>query len=158
MRPCQSCASRQVLCVMSSESEHCEQCVRFNRQCDLASPHKEMERLHRQEKELFNKAQEAKTKAIRYSKQRRLIIKRLKELGRREDQNILELEIDEMMDESGPGEIPDLPLDFSSGALNSPSPRSVSFTAPVEGEGSTDPFLGLLDSPGRSAEVPQGSS
>jgi hypothetical protein len=130
---------------MSSESKHCEQCVRFNRQCDLASPYKEIERLYRQEKELFNKAQKTKTKAIRYSKQRRLIIKRLKKLGKREDQNILELEIDEMMDESGPGEIPDLPSNFSPGALNSPSPRSVFFIAPVVGKGSTDPFFGFLD-------------
>jgi hypothetical protein len=38
-------------------------------------------------------------KANRYSKQRRLTLKRIKELSRREDQNILELKIDEMMTE-----------------------------------------------------------
>jgi hypothetical protein len=58
------------------------------------------------------------------------------------------------MDESGPGEIPNLLLDFLSGALNSPSPRSASFTIPVKGERSTDPFLRLLDSPNKNAKVP----
>jgi hypothetical protein len=37
--------------------------------------------------------------------------------------------------------------------LNSPSPRFSSFTVPV-GEGSTDSFFKLLDSPGRNAEMP----
>jgi hypothetical protein len=53
---------------------------------------------------LFNKASAAKAiaaqalaKVNRYTKQRRLALKRIKELGRREDQNILELEIDEMI-------------------------------------------------------------
>jgi hypothetical protein len=85
MRPCQSYASRQIFYIMSSESEHCEQYIRFNRQYDLASPYKKIERLYRQKKKLFNKTQKIKTKAIRYSKQRRLIIKRLKELGRKEN-------------------------------------------------------------------------
>jgi hypothetical protein len=66
----------------------------------------------------------------------------------------LKLEIDEMMDESGPGEISDLFPDFLSGALNSPSPRFAFFTAPVEREGFTDFFLKLLDSFNRSVEVP----
>jgi hypothetical protein len=57
------------------------------------------------------------------------------------------------MDESGPGEIPNLFSNFLSGALNFPSPRSVFFTVPVEREESTDPFFRLLDSPGKSAEI-----
>jgi hypothetical protein len=158
MRPCQSCASRQMLYVISSESEYCEQYIRFNRQCDLASPHKEIERLYRQKKELFNKAQKAKTKAIRYNKQRRLIIKRLKKLGRREDQNILKLKIDEMINEFGPEKIPDLPPNFLSKALNSLSPRSVSFITLVEKKRSTDPFFKLLNSPSKSVEMPQNNS
>ena len=38
-------------------------------------------------------------------------------------------------------------------ALNSSSPRPFFFTVPV-GEGFTNPFFRLLDSSGRSAEVP----
>jgi hypothetical protein len=39
-------------------------------------------------------------KANRYNKQRRLALKRIKELSRRENQNILELEIDKIITES----------------------------------------------------------
>jgi hypothetical protein len=121
-----------------------------------------MERLLRQKKELFDKAMEAKAKATRFAKQHRLVVRKLRELDRREEQNILELEIDEIMAD-GAVEVDGFVAAategvISSGALNSPSPRSSSFIDPAVGEGSTDPFLGLLDSPGRSAEVPQGSS
>jgi hypothetical protein len=37
--------------------------------------------------------------------------------------------------------------------LNSFSPRSSSFTILVKGKGSINPFLKLLDSPGKSAEM-----
>jgi hypothetical protein len=40
------------------------------------------------------------------------------------------------------------------GALNFFSPRPSSFTVPVGGEKFTNPFLGLLDSPGRNVKVP----
>jgi hypothetical protein len=73
-------------------------------------------------------------------------------LGARELQNIEKLEIDKMMTEGmeifeGNRQFP-VP-----GALNSLSPRFFSFTVPVGREGSTDPFLGLLNSPGKNAEV-----
>jgi hypothetical protein len=74
-------------------------------------------------------------------------------LGRREDQNILELEIDEIIDESGPRKISNLLLNFLSGALNSFSSRSVSFIAPVKEKRFTDPFLKLLDSSNRNAKM-----
>jgi hypothetical protein len=79
-------------------------------------------------------------------------------LGRREDQNILELEIDEIMDESGPGEISDLPLNFLPGILNFLSPRSAPFTVPAVGKGSDNPFFRLLDFSDKNAKVPQGNS
>jgi hypothetical protein len=150
MRPCRFCVSRGLLCVVSDLSEHCEQCFRSKRSCELAPPDAEMERLLRQKKEFFDKAMEAKAKATRFAKQHRLVVQKLRELDRREEQNILELEIDEIMADGaveGDGQL-SVP-----GALSSPS-----FPDPTVGEGSTDPFLGLLDSPGRSAEVPQGSS
>ena len=56
----------------------------------------------------------------------------------------MELEIDEMINESGPGEISDFFSDFLSGALNSFSPRSAFFIVPVKKEVSTDPFFKLL--------------
>jgi hypothetical protein len=154
MRPCSFCTSRGALCVMSDDSEHCEQCVRSNRCCELAPPYVEMERLQRQQKDFFAKATQAKTEAAaalaranRYSKQRRLALRRLKELGQREDQNILELEIDEMITEGLPDPLDGFEGVVSSGALNSPSPRSSSFLDPA-----------LLDSQNRNPVSPQGSS
>jgi hypothetical protein len=58
-----------------------------------------------------------------------------------------------MMGESDPGEILNLFPDFSTGVLNSFSPRSISFTVSAVGEGSIDPFFRFLDSSGKSAEM-----
>jgi hypothetical protein len=68
MRPCRSCVSRDFLCVVSELSEHCEQCFRSKRSCELAFPDIEIERLLRQKKELFDKAMETKVKATRFAK------------------------------------------------------------------------------------------
>ena len=43
-------------------------------------------------------------------------------------------------------------------ALNFLSPRPFSFTVSVGGERFINPFLRLLNSPNKNAEVPQGSS
>jgi hypothetical protein len=59
MRPCASCTSQGVLCVLSSLDERCEQCYRYQRQCDLASPWAEDDRLEKKEKELREQALEA---------------------------------------------------------------------------------------------------
>jgi hypothetical protein len=82
-----------------------------------------------------------------------LALKRIKELSRREDQNILELEIDEMMTEDV--EISERDGQFPiSGTLNFFSFRSSSFTALVKGERSINLFFRFLNSPDRNAEVP----
>src|SRR5271170_5067282 len=88
MRPCAYCLSHHVLCVMSNSSEHCEQCVRHHRHCELTPPNLfELERLSKQERKLFREASEAKiqtaeaqAKAKRLALQRRLVIKRIKEI------------------------------------------------------------------------------
>jgi hypothetical protein len=69
----------------------------------------------------------------------------LRDLGSREDRNILELEIDKILSDK---QLPALE------ALNSLSPRPSSFTIPVGREGSTDPFFRLLDFSGKNAEMP----
>jgi hypothetical protein len=58
-----------------------------------------------------------------------------------------------MIDESGPEKIPNLFLNFLSGALNSFSSRPVSFIALVKGEKSINPFFRLLDSLDKSVEM-----
>jgi hypothetical protein len=50
-----------------------------------------------------------------------------------------------MMDESGSEKIPNLSLNFLSGALNFLLSRPVSFIAPIKGKRFTDPFFRLLD-------------
>ena len=67
------------------------------------------------------------------------------------------MKIDKIMDESGPGEMPDLFSDFSSGALNFFSSRSASFIIPVKGERFIDPFFRLLDSAGNTPAEPLGN-
>jgi hypothetical protein len=87
MRPCTSCTSQGLLYVLSPRDERCEQCYRFRRQCDLASPWAEDDRLGRKEKELQaqeerlldqamkarEQALEAERKAVRLRKQTRLL-------------------------------------------------------------------------------------
>jgi hypothetical protein len=88
-------------------------------------------------------------KVNRYSKQRRLTLKRIKELNRREDQNILKLEIDKIMTEGV--KISEKNGQFSvPGALNSFSLRSSFFITFVKEEGFTDLFFRFLDSPNRN--------
>jgi hypothetical protein len=52
IRPYTSYTSQGLLCVLSPRDERCEQCYRFRRQCDLASPWAENDRLERKEKKL----------------------------------------------------------------------------------------------------------
>jgi hypothetical protein len=93
MRPCSSCTSQGVLCVLSHLDERCEQCYRHQRQCDLASPWAEDDRLKKKGKKLREQRLEAETKAARLRKQKRLLLKRRRALWKREGQNIDKLEV-----------------------------------------------------------------
>jgi hypothetical protein len=95
MRPCASCTSRGVLCVVSTLDDRCEQCMRNQRRCELAPPWDECERLVKQSEKLQTEALEAEAKAIRLRRQRRSVLKKLKEIDARERLNIEELEMDE---------------------------------------------------------------
>ena len=95
---------------------------------------------------------ETEAKLLRLRKQRRLFQKKRHTLGARELQNVEKLEIDKIMTESM--EIfkknRQLPVPKT---LNSPSPRSSSFTVPVGKKKSINPFLRLLDSFDRNVKV-----
>ena len=76
-------------------------------------------------------------------------MKKLRDLGSREDRNILELEMDEMLLN---GQLPVL------GTLNSFSSRLSFFAISVGGEGFTNPFFRLLDFFDRNVKMFQDSS
>jgi hypothetical protein len=95
MRPCASCVSSGTLCVLSARDERCEQCYRFNRSCELASPWVEDDRLKRKEEQLREERLRAEQEAVRLRKQERLVQKKRRLLWEREKQNISELEGDE---------------------------------------------------------------
>jgi hypothetical protein len=156
MRPYAYYSSRGFLYVLGAESPHCERYYRANRQCELAPPDTEIERLLKQKRKLFGEAKKTQTKTIRLNKQRRAVLKRVRDLSERKNQNILKLELDKMVElksfpvksTKGDGQLP------APKALNSLSPRPSSFTVPIDKEGFTDPFLRLLNSPNRNAEMP----
>lgn len=97
MRPCSSCVRLSVPCFTSPAHESCEQCLRANRSCDLAAPLAEIDRVLQKAEKLQTEALEAEAKAHRLRKQRRSLLKKARELGAREEKNIEELEVDEMM-------------------------------------------------------------
>jgi hypothetical protein len=78
-------------------------------------------------------------------------MQKLRKLDRREKQNILEFEINEIMANDAIERNKQLSI---SGALNFPSSRPSFFTVPVKKEESTDPFLKLLDFSDRNTEIP----
>ena len=95
IRPCAACIRARHPCIISSQSERCEQCVRFNRRCDLAPPWDEVAALLSKKDNLDEQIFEAEAKALRLRRQKRLIQKRLRALGEQEMKNIEELEAEE---------------------------------------------------------------
>jgi hypothetical protein len=58
---------RHVLCVTSPQFDYCEQCLRYNRYCELASPFaSEVARFHEKDRRLFEGALTAETKTLRF--------------------------------------------------------------------------------------------
>jgi hypothetical protein len=73
MRPCDFCVLRQILYIMSSDSEHYSTCVRVGRSCELAPSYQEIKRLDKVEDKLIQEMVEAEAKLFRLRKQRRLL-------------------------------------------------------------------------------------
>jgi len=138
---------------MSSDSEYCSIYVRANRSYELALSYQKIKRLNKIKDKLVQKIIKTEIKLFRLRKQRRLFQKKRRALGARELQNIEKLKIDEIITEDmkifkGNRQFPAPEI------LNSFSPRPFSFTVPVGRKGSTDPFLRLLNSPGKNTKVP----
>ena len=91
----QSYISRGLTCTVIPESQRCSECEKSNRSCELASPIKELDKHSSVVNKLDEELLELEMKKARLRKQRRFHLKKLRELGDREAQNILELEEDE---------------------------------------------------------------
>jgi hypothetical protein len=159
MRACSFCRIYNFFCVITPESSHCERYFRSYLECKLAFLDVKAEWLFKEKKRLVSEIAAIYAKITRLRKQHRAVIKKLRDLGSREDRNIFEFKIDKIMIsnlfeilQEENGQFPILKT------LNSFSPRLSSFTVPVEREGFTDLFFKLLNSPGRSARVPQDNS
>jgi hypothetical protein len=96
MRPCKQCLDAKVACVVSPDSDLCQHCFRTNnRRCELAPPLEEMDKSIRRIHDLQGQILESKAKTLRLKKLKQKEHDKLKALGRRETQNIEELEMDE---------------------------------------------------------------
>ena len=95
IRICQSCISRGLTYIVTPESQRCSECEKNNRSCELTSPIKELDKHSSVVDKLDEELLELEMKKARLRKQRRFHLKKLRELGDREAQNILELEEDE---------------------------------------------------------------
>jgi hypothetical protein len=113
---------------MAPTDQRCEQCVRFYRPYNLASPVAELDKLSSQKNKLLDEISANKTRTRRLRKQRRLLLKKIRKLGDREAQNIAELKINEIIDNGVVKNIPETSTNrVSAKTLNSPSPQPSSF-------------------------------
>jgi hypothetical protein len=128
------------------------ECYRHHRCCSLAPNEKEIDKQFAIKEKLDEEIMETEAKTIRLRKQRRLAIKRLRELGDREALNIAELEADERRAEALEEEIDAI--------LSSPNPSSLEASA----SSGVDPSLVAplaqerLDLSGENSQPAVGSS
>ena len=107
-----------IFCVVFLSFFKCEQYVRYNRQYKLAFPVDQLDKLSEQENKLLDQIIKSETRIRRLCKQRRLLLKKIRDLGDREAQNIFKLEINKMLSK--------IPVKFIE-VLNPFSPRFFSF-------------------------------
>lgn len=102
MRTCAPCARLGSECVVPKGDDCCTECSKTNRACDLAPPGKEYEKTQDVIEKLDEEELALQQKLARIRKQRRFHLKKLRDMGDREAQNILELEADERSGEALP--------------------------------------------------------
>src|SRR5450432_156415 len=106
MRPYSACVSRGLICSVTSKLEYYVKCYRSHRRYELASPIAEVDRLGEKEEKLRSERLALEAKVLRLRKQERMLRKKMRELGNREEQNILDLEMDEALAEAFNPELP----------------------------------------------------
>jgi hypothetical protein len=144
MRACFFCRIYNFFYVIAPESSHCERYFRSYLECELASLNAKAERLFKKKERLVSEITVTYTKISRLRKQYRTVMKKLRDLSNRENRNIFKFEIDKILSDR---RLPALRI------LNSFSPRPFSFTVLVGKEGFINPFLRLLDFPGKNTEI-----
>jgi hypothetical protein len=97
MRACSFYRIYNFFCVIAPESFYCERYFRSYLECKLTFLDVKVERLLKKEERLASEIAAIYTKITRLRKQYRAVMKKLRDLGSREDRNILELKIDEAM-------------------------------------------------------------
>ena len=100
MRLCFSYLRVNALYIVFLSFSKCEQCVRYNRQYELAFLVNQLDKLFEQENKLLNQITESKARTRRLRKQRRLLLKKIRNLGDRETQNIFKLKINKILSET----------------------------------------------------------
>ena len=90
------------------DADECKECYFYRCYCDLASFLAEMDRINTDREKLDEKILEAETKAFRFRRQRKLLLRCLRELGDREARNIEDIQKAEKETESRGNAIPGL--------------------------------------------------
>jgi hypothetical protein len=121
IRPCAYCVFYYILCSVSEASDYYIKYYRTHRRCELVSFIAEVERLIIKAEVLRKQRLEAKRKAIRLRKQERALYKKIRELGDREDQNILNLEAEETVERAPTASLDSPELPNSAPTLEFPS-------------------------------------
>ena len=127
MRSCENCKSRGCECVVPTGDPRCTECAKYGRKCDLAPPGKEYERTQDVVEELDEQILAIHSRLARLKKQRKFHLKKLKDMGDREAQNILEIEEDEKRVEdvsTSAFSLEELPDNFDWSLLTSESGRT----------------------------------
>jgi hypothetical protein len=69
MRPCRNCATSNKACCVGDDFEKCVECVRSNRDCDLAISPASIKRIHGERMRLKKEVRETRAKLSRLKKQ-----------------------------------------------------------------------------------------
>jgi hypothetical protein len=120
--------------------------MRFNRDCELSFPIIKFDKLSKQKGEFLNQITKYKTRARRLRKQRRLFLKKIRNLNNYKARNILKLKVNKII-------IDTTKKIILLKTLNSPSPRSFSFTDLTVKEKFTNLFFKLLNSFNKNVEM-----
>ena len=118
IRLCQNCVERKLEYIFFSDTDEYKKYYLYRRYCDLAPPLAEINRINIDRAKLDKKILETETKTFRLRRQRKLFLRRLRELGDREARNIEDVQNIEKKAESRRNINPD-----------SSVPDNLSFTA-----------------------------